>query len=197
MNKIRNLYAFGCSHTFGHSLPDCHGSDHPSKYSYANLVAQQLGYNCINKAAPGSSVKYSVHQLLKENITSDDVVLFQLSDYSRTCILDKEGQHIIMPNGSHKDKTSRIYYKNLYRDIDAKLVYADFAKLIRSYLESLQCKYIIYVLKKQDYFDGVSNLPYIRNPGYEYVDYADDNSHAGIKSHELFAEKILNIYRNG
>ena len=194
MDKIRNLYAFGCSHTFGHSLPDCHGNDHPSKYSYANLVAQELDYNCINKAVPGSSVKHSIYQLLKENITPNDTVLFQLADYSRTSILDKEGHYHIMPSGP-KDKKSRIYYKNLYRDIDAKLVYINFAKLIRSHLEFLKCKYIIYVLKKQDYFDGISNLSYIHNPGYEYVDYADDNSHAGIKSHELFAEKILNIYK--
>ena len=60
--NIKRIVAFGCSHTYGHGLPDCQDGEFlnlpgpkPSKIAWPELVANKLGVACINQSFPGST----------------------------------------------------------------------------------------------------------------------------------------------
>ena len=61
---MNNLFAFGCSLTYGHGMEDNWDSNNnrpfpysPSKKAWPFLLANMLNYNCVNLARCGASNK--------------------------------------------------------------------------------------------------------------------------------------------
>jgi hypothetical protein len=82
------LVTFGCSHTYGHGLFDCCDQDlnpgpHPSKYAWPQLVADKLGYECVNLSEPGSGNFQILITLLKTKLNPDDLVIIAFSYFIR------------------------------------------------------------------------------------------------------------------
>ena len=70
---MNNLFAFGCSLTYGHGMEDNWDSNNnrpfdcsPSKKAWPFLLANMLNYNCINLAQPGASNKEILYILEDE-----------------------------------------------------------------------------------------------------------------------------------
>ncbi|OUW95211.1 MAG: hypothetical protein CBD88_04565 [Flavobacteriales bacterium TMED228] len=138
----RTLWAFGCSHTYGHGLEDCWESSNngagqvPSKLGYASILAEKLNMPLKNLSRPGIGNKHIFFRLQQEisknRIRSNDIVLVQWSYVERNCIIksidspaqhhffssDKE-DHVWMLGPWVKDKASKAYYRFLYTEVDA------------------------------------------------------------------------------
>lgn len=127
---MAKLYAYGCSHTFGHGLKDCavfvdKGKNSyydpglvPSKLVWAQLLADRLGLTCVNRSEPGSSVKQQVFSLMQDPITDCDTVVCLWPVFDRSCIFkDLTGtfEHLLVgmkDNESSSD--NRLFYKKFY-----------------------------------------------------------------------------------
>jgi hypothetical protein len=84
------LVAFGCSFTYGVGLRDCFILPDepglvPSKFSWPQLVANELNMDCINMSRPGSSNKEILNTLLNFKFNSTDVVVIMWSFLERWC----------------------------------------------------------------------------------------------------------------
>ena len=90
MNK---LLAFGCSHTYGESLPDCLPNDPmppPSQFAWPNLLAKKLDRECVNLSRSGSSNKQIHYNLVNTNFDKDDIVVVLWTHHVRTCFMQDD-----------------------------------------------------------------------------------------------------------
>ena len=92
------LVAFGCSHTFGQSLPDTWDYKNkqpvtdqgPSKYAWPQILANKLNIECVNNGVPGASNKEIWYRILEFEFYKHDVVIINWSYFNRWCIIDDE-----------------------------------------------------------------------------------------------------------
>ena len=106
---MSRVIAFGCSNTYGHGLPDCHiepdhAGDALSVYAFPQLIADRLGYECINKSAPGGSNRRMWYNIINHRFAPGDLVLCHWSFINRyTYFSDKgEVQNLGMWSNTHK-----------------------------------------------------------------------------------------------
>ena len=83
------VWATGCSYTYGHGLKDCHvdpdiPGPEPSKYAWPQLVADRLGYECVNVSKPGLGAKGAWHLLIanQQLFKPNDILVVMWPDYS-------------------------------------------------------------------------------------------------------------------
>lgn len=90
------LIVSGCSNTYGHGLKDITNSigqlhmplRGPSKFAWPQLLADKLGYECVNLSMPASSNKLISYKITDQKIKENDIVIFLWTFLLRTCILD-------------------------------------------------------------------------------------------------------------
>jgi len=203
MNK---LYAIGCSLTYGQALEDCwdpkfkQPTDKPSKFAWPQLLADKLGYECINLSVPGASNKEILFILEKiiNDIQNDDLLYIKWSFHDRHCVINNS-VHNSLNEGcervAQRSKKWKKWIRNFFTDEDGYWTsahYIDYASVIlkeknikyfylyadRDFPVQLNCKYSNFVK------DGSINL--IR---YNYPP-ALDNLHPGPEAHKVFAETI-------
>lgn len=95
---MNNLFAFGCSLTYGHGMEDNWDFNNnrpfpssPSKKAWPFLLANMLNYNCVNLARCGASNKEILY-LIEQNIDKisiDDLVVIKWSFADRIGFIDK------------------------------------------------------------------------------------------------------------
>jgi len=97
---MKRLITFGCSHTFGHYLPDEQGSpnthlDPPSKFAWPFLLSNKLGYSeCYNEAQCGASNIEILNKLIMFNYAEHDVVIVLWSYLKRDTIFHSDTDYI-------------------------------------------------------------------------------------------------------
>ena len=91
---MNRLLAFGCSHTYGESLPDClppkgfvAPMPPPSQFAWPNLLAKKLNRECVNLASCGASNKQIHYNIVNTNFENDDLVLVLWTQHSRSCFM--------------------------------------------------------------------------------------------------------------
>jgi hypothetical protein len=135
---VNNLYAFGCSNTYGIGLKDCwdpikKGGDFPSQYAWPKLLADRLSLNCVNISREGASNKEITRNILESvnKINKDDVIIVLWSYLSRWSVFRND--HVEKLAGWDNSKNSQFWFKNLYnqadREFDNKVV-IDFISLL-------------------------------------------------------------------
>jgi hypothetical protein len=87
------LVAVGDSFTYGEELSD-------RSNCFANLVAKQLGYNCVNHGIPGGSNWRAVRYLMNENLSDCGLVIVGWSHYDRFEVADEAGIFCNWPGGN-------------------------------------------------------------------------------------------------
>ena len=219
MNKITeiksNLFAFGCSHTYGHGLPDCIEKNnapgpYPSRQGFATHVATDLHKNIVNYGEPGASNKQILWILLNalDKITPNDSVMIQWSYTERSARFQTENKQTKIEKITpwSLDKVSNVYYKHIHTNVNDV------------YTAALCINHAHLVLKDR----GVSKVLQFRPPSQNgtttemketldkllhsdiqlfnknlsdyHVDEAQDGTHAGLKSNILFANAIVDSY---
>ena len=207
-----NLFAYGCSHTYGHGLPDCIDKGntpgpYPSRQGFASHVASDLSKKIINYGEPGASNKQILWILLNslDKITPNDSVMMQWSYTERNARFQIDNKQTrlekITPWGS--DKVSKIYYKHIQTNIDdvyTVALYINHAHLVlkdRGVSKVVQFRPPSQNGTTTEMKEELDKLLYSsvelfdKNLADYHVDVALDGTHAGLKSNKLFANKIV------
>ena len=157
MTKKKQLVAFGCSHTFGHSLPDAHPpvTNQPSKFAWPQLLADELNMKCINKGKPGASTKTVLFNVVNyENYKSDSEVIILWPNADRNSILHKNKHghlwsHDFLP-GIIGMKFPQTYYDNL------GMTFKEHQEFLKFYYERIHNDY-------DASFDMATRVSYVDN----------------------------------
>ena len=164
MANRKRLFAFGCSHTFGHSLPDAHPPRSvPSNFAWPQLLATDLGMKCSNRGKLGASPKRVLYNIVNcKNLKSDSVVIILWPNSNRnTRLLQKDDGEVVahdfLPallgmkfssefyekielNYKELQEFLTFYYEKLHNDYNASF---DFATIVNTADNYLRRKHII------------------------------------------------------
>ena len=215
---MNRLIAFGCSYTYGHGLQDCiadNGSGagrYPSKFAWPQLVANVANLECINKSAPGSSNQEILWQIERFNFEVNDTVIIHWSFCNRAMYRTVKNDILkIMPqyNKSKGPVLARKYYMlenelNMYDKTRIFLNYANyrlkniginkiinFSPILEPNMEQIITNHNL----QYDFdTDDINLVHYHKKNLFPDADDALDNSHPGPKTHQRFAEYILQEY---
>lgn len=195
----KRLIAFGCSFTYGHGLPDCitfnngPGSK-PSKFSWPNIVAKQLGLTLVNKSSPGASNKKIWHEVLNFDFKENDTVFILWSYNDRYAIIKK---HNIIDIGPWLSE--HCFYKNMYDENDSVLMSKLFVNHANKFLDEKRIKVYNLIVERDKneiltFCDKTVNfIPiYIKVIEKSYPK-ANDKLHPGLEAHMIFGKRILDF----
>lgn len=201
---MSRLITFGCSFVYGHGLPDCHippnlQGPEPSKMGWPNMLADKLGYECVNKAEVGMGNFEILLKLLDTKLEPDDIVIIGFTyfpRFDRYRMTDKEGNGKIIAKDfrSQRDMVVNMLGSDHYPEKN----YWDNWLCIQHcelYLSSKNIKYIIYQnvqkLNQEVRPKKFIDLKNFWNEGHLIlVDLANDLRHPGIESNRLQFEMI-------
>lgn len=201
---MSRLVAFGCSHVYGHGLPDCHRPPDipgllPSNMAWPSIVAEKLGRECVNLSSPGIGNLAILMRVLNAELHQDDLVIIGFSYFERfNCykFIDKQG------NGELINKHTEDHKKLVLADMGIEYTEErDFMynwltiHHIENYLKAKKIRHYYYlgtldresyqqqpdILKLDNYWNDVELI---------VKDYALDGRHQGLESHRLQAELI-------
>lgn len=153
---MSRLIAFGCSFTYGHGLVDCHiPPNHPgpvpSKFAWPQLIADQLGLECINLGIPGNSNKQIWYQVSKFDFQKDDIVFIMWSYPERYTVL-KDNEYSAI--GIWQDSLdSKAYYNFVYSKFDSEYMSKLYVSHADYYLDDL----------------GIKSYQFVSEPSYENI----------------------------
>jgi hypothetical protein len=206
---MARLIAFGCSNTYGEGLVDCWDAiekrpgNKPSQYAWPSVLGKLLRVDeVINLAMPGASNKRIWYNAISFDYQENDVVFLHWSFLERDCFFDSSLSSCIGPWNATTDKISRFYYSHLYTTLDRQLDFFNRADHINRYLTSKNIKHYNFqtvglsrsgktflnsVTTQIPKWCEVKFLPLSMQP---QEDIALDNSHPGLLSHRIFAEKV-------
>lgn len=120
----KKLFAFGCSFTYGVDLEDCSvpgtGGPIPSKFAWPSILADRLGYECVNYSNPGFSIKDVALRVLEQQheIKTDDLVFILWPYFHRTSIIKAQGRIGIGYRYAKPNKLISLYYKHFFDNND-------------------------------------------------------------------------------
>lgn len=199
---MSRLISFGCSFTYGQSLPDCTDpndywgwGENPSIYAWPNLLAQHLNIKCVNQSAPASSNVKIYDQILNFNFCPGDLVFIMWSQPERSMLFSETGDHYNFGPWMDTEITKKFYSVHSNHDCLQRSHHC--IQHIELYLKS---KNLFFKQSSIDYhylarhselvlpteFLNI-DVPYIVNTyGTSF-----DNSHPGIDSHEQICNELL------
>jgi len=195
-DKPKKICFVGCSHTFGHGLPQ--------DYVYPEIITKSLGdeWQCINVSIPGSGPDVQCINLAWAIDKYDiDVVVWYMSTPLRQIHIKDTMVHMYVPpkavfyNGSERKRFQQVMidcedtiYTHTYWQM-----YSIFQLLhtkgIKTYFRCWDGKMHI------DLFDSglMKRFNITEIPNLKDLDVARDGQHRGQKSHQHFAESILGV----
>lgn len=209
------LVAFGCSHTYGHGLPDCYvpimkgkktvGMQYgpvASNLAWPKLLANLKNIECDNRGVPGASNKEILYNILNYNFTSNDCVYVLWTYLARWCIIDKDKANKNKPKlwkmHTHKKSAAtpmtRAYYTYIFNKFDASyelLQMANAAYLRLAYLGVKSQMHILVdycELQDPQSWDLVNfnQRLCLRQFAWHY-EMAEDKAHYGVEAHKDYA----------
>ena len=224
----RTLWAFGCSHTYGHGLEDCITEKNgappiPSQLGYASILAKKLNLPLKNLSRPGVGNKHIFFRLQQEisknTIRSNDIILVQWSYIERDCII----QSIDTPDERHffstdkedsvkmlapwvKDKTSKLFYKSLYNEVDAVWHTVNYINLAHAILKGNGIDNTLHIDPPYGEVDRtlfglvgkhylIDGIPMCKKGITDLsMDQALDKAHPGPKTQQIFADHLFDNF---
>ena len=178
------LWAFGCSHTWGTGLADL-------STRYAEILGDKLGLPACIVAEPGSSIDWSLRQLMFADIEKKDTVVWQLTTPDRFSKLENYDDPLLEVMLKNTD----VHTVSFWSDEQLFFKQISFLSMGVRHLEKLGCGFAIISLNGQSDLDYRLLEEYAKYPEYCYlpgfdVDLAEDRLHVGPKSHANLARGI-------
>ena len=171
------LWISGCSISHGVGVED--------SQKYGQLLSNKLNLPVRYLTKPGTSIKWQSDQILRSDIQKDDVLVWGLTQESRTV---KIVEGIV---SLEKDPDVRLSELRLYDAVTEIHQVVNFCRKI-------QCQLILLPLISSEvlnllliHLDEYSHLPYRTKT----LDYGTDNLHPGPLTHEWYAEHAVNKIR--
>ena len=202
---MSRVVAFGCSLTYGMALSDCHKSSTeagpvPSKQAWPQLIADQLGYACVNNSYPGSSNKRIWHAVATFNFKPGDIVFIQWTHLGRWAVLkDKNSIVDIGLWYGNANPETKPYFDNLYAQYDDEIQTALFINNADCILKSkgILCYHLLTERRDKKLLTlaghTVNHIPlYLDTEHRQRFPRALDKTHPGAECHMEYARDILN-----
>jgi hypothetical protein len=180
-----SLWVFGCSFS--------HGVGVSTNERFSNIISNSINLPLMDITNPGSSTRWGLRQLINTNFKKDDLVIWQISTFSRLSIAtDKDHLKEYLIKDTNKDTIMNTSKIQLYVDQLSLLNYGI------QYLRAKQVKFVVISLDNQHSFTDDLIYEYSLYPEYLYmgewfVDKGSDGVHPGRLSHKLVAESIHNV----
>jgi len=208
---MSRLLAFGCSNTYGESLPDNHHlpfNTQPSRYAWPAVLASLTERTCVNLGKGGTSNKKICYDIQNFQYEKDDLVVILWTYHNRSCILNEDKDKIIrlihsdigrwtapLPAGTPQ-KITKLYYKMFENEYDSWYDMYCRINLAKSYLDSIDIRHHHFLTG--DYQQTDLGEPVWNNVSFATIDMplhckkdrALDNLHPGIESHKSIANEI-------
>ena len=202
--KLSRIVAFGCSFTFGMSLPDIHPKNmHSSKYSWPNQLAKLANCSVDNTGRLGASNKHILYNILNYEFRPGDVVVTCWTYTDRWCVVTKDRVMLVSPwyenwKAEKPDlyKRSDAFYKHIYDEHDMQLESVNNIMLADYVLETKKIKHYHVLAPKKSDLLPYPKLPHskILNIDFSYIsntnEKALDGVHPGQISHKKVAQEI-------
>lgn len=207
------LVAFGCSITYGDTLPDCYTADQsdpmgyragadPSLYAWPSMAAGLLGMPCLNLGRSGSSNTRILMDILRHDWQPGDVAAVLWTYINRDVLFRGDG----MVNVGPWNATSGAPYDSFFQAHDPSDMQT------RSWMAHhhaglyLGSKGVPFVMASADewlqgHWPGcdlraIPHQPFVK----PFMDLGLDGQHPGISTHrrwgELFAQGITDLASN-
>ena len=198
--SFSRLVTFGCSLTFGMNLDDNYpNNEFPSKFSWPVNLAKLLDVPIENKGILGASNKQILYTLLNYNFSADDIVFVLWSHHDRHCIITDLNEIESLGVWMKKNKSSRLFFKQLWNFYDRKIESYFYYNLAHFYLQQNNIKHVFLTPDKKNIdlnlkWSSIKFLNVFFNSTRDLFPFANDNSHPGIEAHENFAQIIYNKY---
>ncbi len=195
---MSRLIVFGCSFVYGQGLPDCFQppimfGPEPSKMGWPNMLAESLGYECLNKAVPGAGNFEILTKLLDTDIKPSDLIIIGYSyfqRFDRYRMTDKLGNGRIIAYNSleYKNMVVRLFGSDHYQE---KNYWDNWLAIQHAelYLKSKNAKYLCFQnVTKSDAQPIPTKLISLDNFWVEGClvkkDFGLDGQHPGIESNK-------------
>ena len=213
---------FGCSHVFGHGLPDCitlayeedkdsktrsrfHApGEKPSQFAWPSLLAEKLNRECLNLSEPGSSNLTILMEILKCDFKPDDLVIIGFTYFGRyNChiFVDKAGSGNVIGKNT-EDHRKMILADMGIKNSELREYWYNWLTIhhAMTYLKSINVKSFFHVGPLWDTPDSGERIKpdmlefdnFLDDVKLVYRDFALDNMHQGLESHRLQSELIYN-----
>lgn len=195
------LIAFGCSFTYGQSMPDCFKgkdihipADEPSKFAWPAVLSNMLGVECVNQSKCGASNLEILYRILDFKFKKDDIVVIMWSMPDRDLFFRQIWGPFRQLGVWMSDRLAKKWITSVdeYDYIQRAWIYMHHADL---YLKTLNIQYIHYPAHVPKIESLLSNIiiDNLHLNGQVVCDYALDGIHSGIESHKQTAIIIFNI----
>jgi hypothetical protein len=178
----------------------------PSKFAWPQILANELGMECVNMSKPGASNKEILNSLLNFNFNALDVVVTMWSFIERWCILDFNIIYNSFSFNNSKIDTIMQFDKVFtITDLQLDFIYrANFAKMyldnknLKNYHLSVKpkdcCPEIMPVWNTVDFVN--IDLTLISSQTPTALDTAHGRPHPGPEAHRIVAMKLCKEISN-
>jgi len=208
------IWVAGCSYAAGNGL-----NNHVSQ-RYGSLIAKNLGQHTTNIACGGSSIDFAADQILRSDIRKGDLIIWGLTATQRyTWFNEDRIEKINAPYIDQNDISvsrkkflqqnlldeSRIYLSQRYIDQVYNLCEKLGCNLILIYHDELSLKKHVDTMKSflQNYpgFLDINEIMIKRFGGENklnaryHLDSGNDGKHPGPKTHQIWAEILLEFIK--
>lgn len=202
MPKFKRLVVFGCSHTVGQWLPgwrdwwttsaDGKLEFHQiySNHSWPNVLAAKLGITSVYNLASGGNSNHEIMcRIAGFDFKPTDLVVVCWSYAGRECLYQETGGIARTMDLLEKLNDSKFYEVHSQFDLEMKS-----REYIHQSILELDKKGITYrMCKVEDWKSHTPFWPHYDDFGFikfDIIDYALDNNHPGVESHNALAEKL-------
>jgi len=194
------LVTFGCSYTVGQMLDDNHHlppvPSVPSMYAWPNILANTLGYQCVNNAVNGAGNLEILWKILNTKLRSDDVVCIGWSHFTRDIIFDPE---LEVKRVQSDDENLSKHWLLTHTDYDINIRNWLHIHHANQYLRTLGIKvYHNPCAHDVNINELPANLSIDNFTGVRFtiLDFGHDGAHPGPNSHKEYANNVYKYMTN-
>jgi len=187
----KQLWACGCSFTAGVGLN--------KNQRWGQLVADKLNLPVSFLARNGASNPWVADQILRSDIGRDDIVVWALTGIGRLTYFNNDAfEFLVLQDSSDKLITKKLMASSDYTFYLAKLALDQVIKKSKDVGFKLAIVLFPFFTYEQELelFEYLSQYNFlilgyeVGSHGFDFLDLASDNHHAGPKHNQYWAEKI-------
>jgi hypothetical protein len=207
-NNSAQLWCSGCSHTYGHGLPDCFvppldPGDQASELAWPSILGQVLRMPVHNLSDPGAGVRWVWWQSIQAPVQPGDVQVVFWPEWSGRV------DHISGPDVARGDYIKirywnpehEYYFQNYWSSYDQWLSFCALSDQLRRVRHSQGVHFYELVWEPGMYTEFSEPAWY--QPGwlseyfgadlYARMPPALDGRHRGVQAHQLFGQRLAQI----
>lgn len=206
---MEQIVAYGCSHTYGHGLPDCYDPvNHapgpaPSKLGWVAQLGNLTGLPVFNYSDPGASIKEVTLRALKFPPKTNSIVLVHWPHFSRTGILNVFEEHFNIDkiHVSSDDKLSELYYKYFFNDVEGVISKIPYIKALEKICIDTDSTLvnIFYSQYEQDHYEPYTKSLIHNRVFGEYIHEMDfeltPDQHLGVEGNFQMAKDLFEFIK--